>query len=377
MTYLIHASQYLLKTGLKTGGYLEIVDGKFGNYFPGNNHPDLEVVELGNTIVGPGLVDTHIHGMLKEDVMKSDWTGINKISEGLLKAGVTTWLPTTVTASSDQLTDICHMFSEHKGQETGAKIAGIHFEGPFFTEEHAGAENPKYMIDPNMKDLNRWLEASDGMLKKMSMAPERAGSCNFIRQATDAGVIISIGHSSADYDTACAAIQSGATIFTHTFNGMPEADHHNPSIANAALSVDGIYRELICDGHHVHPSLVKALIKASGEDHIVLITDCMEAGMMPDGDYILGELSVYVKDGMARLKQGDNLAGSVLLLKDAVKNLVSWGIPLASAMKMASVVPAESIGLDVSITRGNTADFIVMNQAGELQATYLAGKKRY
>ncbi|KRK07540.1 n-acetylglucosamine-6-P deacetylase [Lactobacillus pasteurii DSM 23907 = CRBIP 24.76] len=382
MAYYIHADKFFLENRTENGGYLEVQsDGKFGFYYPESQKPAGEIREYQGKWIAPGLVDTHIHGSLKEDVMKSDWEGINKISEGLLRAGVTSWLPTTVTAASDELTKICEMFAKHQGEETGAKIKGLHFEGPFFTEEHAGAENPKYMTDPDIEKLDKWLSASNGMLKKIAMAPERKGSVEFIREAVKKGVVVALGHSNANFDQAVAGVEAGASVFTHTFNGMPDPAHHGPSISNAAMSLNNVTDELICDGHHVDPAMAKALIEAVGVEHVALITDCMEAGMMPDGDYILGELPVYVKDGMARLKDGDNLAGSVLLLKDAVKNVVDWNIVTPEkAVMMASYVPAKSSDLldsCGSIKPDKDADFIVLNPDMTLSETYLNGVSRY
>lgn len=380
MRYYIHADQFYLPNGREKGGYLEIVDGKFGAYLPeGSQVPD--AVDYTGFSVAPGYVDTHIHGSVKEDVMKSDWEGINRLSEALLSAGVTSWLPTTVTASSEQLTEVCRMLAAHQGEESGAKIQGIHFEGPFFTEEHAGAENPKYMMDPSPAELDKWLEASKGMLKKISLAPERPGTPAFVSYAVSRGVKVALGHSSASYDQTKAAAQAGATIFTHTFNGMPDFSHNQPSIANAAMALENMDNELIADGHHVTPSAIKALLAAKGKDHIVLITDCMEAGMMPDGDYMLGELPVYVKDGMARLKEGDNLAGSVLQLKDGVKNLVDWGLAgKEEAVLMASYNPARSQGLldkCGAIRPGLPADFLILKDDMSLAKTYLNGEVRW
>ncbi|MST79598.1 N-acetylglucosamine-6-phosphate deacetylase [Lactobacillus equicursoris] len=381
MHYYVHADRFYLPKAVEAGGYLEITDGKFGAYYPENARPEGEIVDYTGYELAPGYVDTHIHGSVKEDVMKSDWAGIDKLSKALLGAGVTSWLPTTVTASSDQLTAVCRMFAAHQGEESGAKIQGIHFEGPFFTEEHAGAENPKYMLDPNREDLDRWLEASKGMLKKIALAPERPGTTDFIRYATSRGVMIALGHSSASYDEAKAAAQAGAEIFTHTFNGMPDFSHNQPNIANAAMALDNMDNELIADGHHVAIPAIKALIAAKGVEHIVLITDCMEAGMMPDGDYMLGELPVYVKDGMARLKDGDNLAGSVLQLKNGVKNLVDWGlVTKQAAIQMATYNAARSHHLldqCGQIAPGLPADFLILRDDMSLAKTYLSGEIRW
>ena len=382
MTYYIHADKFFLENRTENSGFLEVNDeGKFGFYYPEDQKPDGKIVDYQGKWVAPGYVDTHIHGLLKEDVMKSDWEGINKISEGLLAAGVTSWLPTTITAASTTLTKICEMFAEHQGEETGAKIQGIHFEGPFFTEEHAGAENPKYMMDPSIDEFNKWLKASNGMLKKISMAPERKGSKEFIREATKEGIVVALGHSSASFEEAAAGIEAGASMFTHTFNGMPDPAHHGATISNAAMSMNNVTDELICDGHHVQQPMVRALINAVGPEHIALITDCMEAGMMPDGDYMLGELPVYVKDGMARLKDGDNLAGSILQLKDGVKNVVDWNIVTPEkAVMMASYTAAKSAHiLDKcgSIAPDKDADFLILNPDMTLSETYLSGKSRY
>ncbi|MCT6890383.1 MAG: amidohydrolase family protein, partial [Lactobacillus sp.] len=203
----------------------------------------------------------------------------------------------------------------------------------------------------------------------------------FIRTVVKEGVVVSLGHSSATYAQAKAGVEAGATMFTHTFNGMPDPSHHDSSISNAAMDLHNVTDELICDGHHVKKELVRSLIKIKGAEHICLITDCMEAGMMPDGDYMLGELPVYVKDGMARLKDGDNLAGSILQLNVAIKNVVDWNAATPEeAIMMASYVPAKSANiLDKcgSIAPDKPADFIVLNPDMTLSETYLNGKSRY
>lgn len=381
MTYFIHADKFFLENRTELGGYLEVDNGKFGFYYPEDEKPDGKILDYSGKWIAPGLVDTHIHGLVNEDTMKSDWNGVNKISEGLLQAGVTSWLPTTITDSDEHLMETCEKFASHKGQETGAKIQGLHFEGPYFTEKHAGAENPKYMRDPSIEELRRYEKASDGMLIKMSLAPERKGSREFVREAVKDGMIISLGHSASNFKDAIACVEAGASMFCHTYNGMDPMSQHSPNLLGAAFSARLVTDELICDGHHVLQPTIRALIQAKGPEHICLITDCMQAGLMPDGDYKLGELAVYVKDGMARLKDGDNLAGSILLLKDAVKNLVDWDIVTPEdAVMMASYVPARSIHkLDKCgvIKPDHDADFIVLNPDMTLSETYLDGVSRY
>lgn len=237
------------------------------------------------------------------------------------------------------------------------------------------------MVDPDIKLFDGWRKASDNMLIKISMAPEREGSCEFIREAVKEGVTVSLGHSSSNFEDANNAVNAGASMFTHTYNGMNYLSQHTPNIIGAAFSSRLTDCELIADGHHVEIPALRALIQAKGYEHICLITDCMQAGMMPDGNYMLGELPVYVKDGMARLVNGNNLAGSILLLKDAVKNLVDWDIvSREDAVMMASYVPAKSSKiLDRCgvIAPDRAADFLILNNDMTLVETYLDGVSRY
>ena len=382
MSYYIHAAKFFLKSNTENNGYLEVTDdGKFGNYFPENNRPAGKIVEKGDQWIAPGLVDTHIHGLLGHDVMDNDWDAINVMSEGLLKAGVTSWLPTTLTGSFDQLNAVCKTIGDHAGQETGAKIQGIYFEGPYFTTEHKGAQNPKYFKDPSFDEFQQWQASAKGLLQKIAIAPERDGAVEFTEKVTSTGTVVALGHSDATFEQAKAAIEAGASVFTHTFNGMSGLNHREPGMVGAAMYLNRVDDELICDGHHVRPEVAGTLIHEKTPEHIALITDCMRAGMMPDGDYVLGEFPVYVKDGMARLKDGDSLAGSILKLNDAIKNVVDWnGVTPEDAVLMASYTAAKSCGVGDkcgSILPGRDADYLVLNPDMSLAETYLNGEQRY
>ncbi|MCI1892885.1 MAG: N-acetylglucosamine-6-phosphate deacetylase [Schleiferilactobacillus harbinensis] len=382
MSYYIHAAKFFLPSNTENGGYLEITDeGKFGQYLPESQKPTGKIEEMNGQWIAPGLVDTHIHGLLGHDVMDNDWEAIKTMSEGLLKAGVTSWLPTTLTGSFDQLNAVCKTIGDHAGQETGAKIQGIYFEGPYFTTEHKGAQNPKYFKDPSFSEYQQWQASAKGLLRKIAIAPERHGAVEFTRAVTADGTVVALGHSDATFEQAQACIEAGASVFTHTFNGMSGLNHRAPGMVGAAMYLNRVDDELICDGHHVRPEVATILIKEKGPEHIALITDCMRAGMMPDGDYVLGEFPVYVKDGMARLKGGNNLAGSVLKLNEAIKNVVDWnGVAPQDAVEMGSYVPAKSSGVGEkcgSILPGRAADYIVLNDDMSLAATYLDGQERY
>lgn len=380
MSYYIHADKFFLDNTTENGGYLEITDdGKFGTYT--STKPTGKIVDYSGYYVSPGLVDTHIHGLLGHDVMDNDWDNIQEMSEGLLKAGVTSWLPTTLTASTDQLDAVCQTIGANYKEAKGAKIQGIYFEGPFFTVEHKGAQNPKYFGDPDVEIFKRWQKSAKGLIKKIAIAPEREGAVEFTKAVSRMGVSVALGHSDATFEQARKSVEAGATVFTHTFNGMSGLSHHAPGMVGAAMSMHNVIDELICDGHHVEPAAARILIEDKRPDHVALITDCMRAGLMPDGDYVLGEFPVYVADGMARLKDGGSLAGSVLQLKEAVKNVVDWNISTPEqAVQMASKTAAISSqigGQCGSILPGREADFLIWNHDMDLKETYLDGESRY
>ena len=301
------------------------------------------------------------------------------MSQALLGAGVTSFLPTGLTASFETLDNICRTAASFVGQESGARIQGLFFEGPYFTEKYKGAQNPSYMRNPSIAELDQWLESSKGLLKKVALAPERDEVTEFINYAHKKNVFVALGHSDATYDQAANAVEAGASIWVHAYNGMRGLNHREPGMVGAVYELPNTYAELICDGHHVHPSACEILMNQKQYDHVVLITDCMSAGGLEDGDYMLGEYPVIVEKGTARLKSSGSLAGSILQLKDAVKNVVNWGVASkAQAISMASLIPAISVGIDDKcgkIKEGHKADFIVLDKDFDLRATYLGGEK--
>ena len=380
MKTFIFADKFFLKSAVKGPGYLEISDGKFGDFYSELPDQEANVIDQSGKWIAPGLVDTHIHGFVNHDVMDNDAEGIKAMSEGLLSCGVTSFLPTTLTSSKERLRDVAETVGNVHKDVTGAKIQGIYFEGPFFTEEHKGAQNPSYFGDPDLDTFHEWQEASGGIIKKIALAPERQGVKEFVQQVTNEGVVVSLGHSNATLDEAQVAVEAGASVFVHAYNGMRGLNHREPGMVGALLTLHDVFSELICDGHHVHPQAAEVLMEKAGHDHVALITDCMMAGGMPDGNYMLGEFPVVVKEGTARLESG-NLAGSILKLKEAIKNVVDWGLATPEqAVMMATYVPAVSCKIDDvcgSIAKDRDADFIVLNPDMTLEATYLDGVERY
>lgn len=373
---MIYKADYvILEEKIEKDLFVEVENGKVKSL--SKNEPEKFINLEG--ILAPGLVDTHIHGYKNEDIMNAKKGALNIISKGLLECGVTSFLPTTLTDSTEKLNQAVKIVGEEYENLEGAKVRGIFLEGPFFTEKYKGAQNEKYMSDPDIEKLKKWKELSGGLVNKIAIAPERKNTEEFIKKANAMGVYVALGHSDASYDQAMKAVDHGANIFVHTFNAMSGLHHRNPGMVGAAMNSDAI-SELICDGHHVNPDACEILINKKGYQKIALITDCMMAGGMPDGAYKLGDFPVEVKDGTARLESG-NLAGSILRLKEAVKNVVEWDIAdIYEAVQMASLIPAKSVGIDNlcgKIKVGYDADFILLDYDLNLLKTFLNGQEKY
>jgi N-acetylglucosamine-6-phosphate deacetylase len=379
-TFAIHASKFALPGGMAGAGYLTCHNGVFG-WYQTERPEDVTVVELGDVIVAPGLVDTHVHGFGGHDVTDADPATIHEIAKGILTTGVTSWFPTALTAPLDVLEKAAHAVVEAASKPGGARIEGIFFEGPWFTEKYKGAQNPSYMGDPDIDELERWLDIMEGLPVKVAIAPERAGACAFTGEARAMGATVALAHSNATYAEAMRCVEAGANIFVHTYNGMSGLHHREPGMVGAAFTSKNTFAEVICDGHHVHPVSVDVLMRAKGKDHTVLITDCMRAGGMPDGNYTLGEFPVVVEHGTARLQEGGNLAGSILSLAHAVKNVVDWGLATPEeAIAMATVNPATSVGVEDTcgqILPGRDADLAIFDFDMNHVATYLGGELVY
>ena len=379
MNYYVKAKTFLLEDGVKENAYLKVEDGKF-SAFVDTVPANAEVLDYSGYTVAPGLFDTHVHGINGFDVMDGTKEAIKEMSLAMLPLGVTRFLPTTLTSSKEALEKAIVSVKEATNEGLkGAQSAGIYLEGPFFTDKYKGAQNPQYFLDPNREDFDYWQKLADGTIVKIALAPEREGSLPFIKQITDEGVKVALGHTDASYECCGDAVDHGANIFVHLFNGMSGLHHRNPGVAGAALINEKAFAELICDGHHVHPDVATFAYKQK-QDKLALITDCMRAGLLEDGQYKLGEFDVTMKDGIARMDNG-SLAGSTLLLIDGVRNLHQWsGESLSKIWHLASLSPAKSLEMDHnygSIAEGKVADFVVLNDDINVQATVLAGEVLY
>ncbi len=379
-TYAIKADKFFLPAGPQLGGYLMVEDGVFGVWQA--DEPSCEIKDYTGSWIAPGMVDTHIHGFYNHSTTDNDPEGIDISSTELARRGTTSWLPTTFTDGVEQIKDACAAIAqadEGRGPDfCGARIQGIYLEGPFFTMKHVGAQNPAYLIDPSEEVFDQWQEAAGGRIVKSAMAAERDGAATYAAALNAQGVVTSIGHSDATYDECIAAINAGASCFTHTYNGQRGLHHREPGVVGAAMSTPETYAEIICDGKHVNPAAIKALLQAKGWQHTVLITDCLGCGGMPEGSYTSGGMDVIMKDNLCWLADGKSIAGSVLTLAQGVKNIVDWGIASADiAIRMATEVPARSARIEDkcgSIMPGRDADFVVFDHELTLVETYVGGQ---
>ena len=379
--FAVKADKFVLPGCLKGPGYLTVADGVFGTY--AEEAPEgVEVVDLSGKWVAPGFVDTHIHGFFNHATTDCDPEGVNISSRELARRGTTSWLPTTFTESVESIGRACRAIAEadkSRGDDfVGAHIQGIYLEGPFFTSKHVGAQNPAYLIDPSYEAFSEWQRLSGGRIKKSALAPEHDGSIEYISALAAEGVVTCIGHSDATYAESLAAVNAGASCFVHTYNGMRGLHHREPGIVGCAMTTPETFAEVIADGHHVMPAAVNALVRAKGWDHVVLITDCLGCGGMPEGNYMSGGLPVVMRDGACYLANGSSLAGSIATLDSVVKNVFDWGIVTAEqAIRMATEVPARSAHIDGAcgfIAPGRAADFVALDPDLMLSATYMAGK---
>jgi N-acetylglucosamine-6-phosphate deacetylase len=340
------------------------------------------------TTLTPAFFDIHVHGAAGHDAMEGTPQAFNRIGAYLASRGVGHFLATTVTAPVDPtlraLEGIANAIDAAERGDTAcaARPVGIHLEGPFISHAKRGVHPPADIQPPSIPLFERMRQAARGHILLMTIAPELPGALDLIEYATGAGTHVSLGHSDATAGQTRAAIAAGAGSATHTFNAMRRLDHREPGIAGVVLDAEALYAELICDGIHVAPEFVRLWLRAKGEARAILVTDGISATGMPEGNYMLGEFEVTVRDGRCLsttdLAGGvETLAGSVLTMDRAVANLQRFsGAPLATAVRLASRNPARMLGLDTlgDIAVGQPANFNVFSADGTLRETILRGR---
>jgi len=342
---------------------------------------EVEVIEGKDKFVVPGYIDIHVHGGGGSDIMDGDYEAINQVAISHSRFGTTAFLPTTMTMAKDKIIKSLRSICEAAKKGTaGAEILGIHMEGPYINPKKKGAQKEEDIKKISLEEFLEFNQASGNLIRLVTIAPEMPGAIGLIKYLYKQGIIASVGHSNATYVQTQAGIQAGLSHVTHTFNAMRKLHHREPGVVGAALTSPELTVEVIADGIHIHPIVLKILTKIKEGEKIVLITDAMRAAGLKDGTYDLGGQEVIVAKGQARLKDG-TLAGSVLTMDKAVRNLVTKvEVSLMKAVQMASFNPARSIGIDDkkgSLEPGKDADIVILNKNLETELTMVAGKVVY
>ena len=334
-----------------------------------------ETVDVSGCYIIPGLTDLHFHGCRGADFSDGDAAGLQTMADYELSRGVTQICPAGMTLAEPQLMKICQTAAAHKRNATvGAELVGVNLEGPFLSRAKKGAQNGAWLHAPDPALLLRLKEASEGLVKLVSVAPEEPGAIDFIRQVKDEATV-SIAHTACDYDQTMAAFEAGAKQVTHLFNAMNQLTHREPGPIGAAADSD-CRVELICDGVHIHPATIRMVFKLFGPDRVILISDTLRAAGMGDGQYDLGGQEVTVRGSLATLSDG-TIAGSVTDLMAGMVKAVSFGIPLTDAVTAAAVNPAKALGIYDrvgSLEVGKTANIAVLNADLSLRAVLLRGQ---
>jgi N-acetylglucosamine-6-phosphate deacetylase len=354
-----------------------------------NIDSETEVLDGKGLYAVPGLIDMHQHGCNGCDFCDGSMEAFHTIAKYQASNGITSVCATTMTLEETELTNILHEFSlylddldknEEKKYE-GANLCGIYLEGPFISKNKKGAQNSTYIKKPDVEMYHRLQKVSGNRIKVVTVAPEMEGAMEFIDElkgdAKDP-VVVSIAHTEATYEQALNALQKGATQVTHLYNAMPPLSHREPGVIGAALDAKDCYVELICDGIHIHPSVIRSTFRMFGEDKIILISDSMMATGLSDGVYSLGKQEVKVAGRTAQIASSGAIAGSVTNLMDCVRFLVkNVGISLDIAIQCASVNPAKALGMDDqygSIEHGKVANIVLLDQDLNLHGVILRGR---
>jgi N-acetylglucosamine-6-phosphate deacetylase len=361
---------------ITTSGVLEnkavVFDEKIVDIIDETNiSADMEIIDGMGNYLSPGLIDIHIHGCEGRDTMDEAEDTIYEISKSLVKTGVTSFLPTTMTMEFGKIENALGRIKRQMNTSGYAEVLGCHLEGPFINKKYKGAQDGTFIIQP---DFNKIKPYSD-VIKIVTIAPEIEGSHEFIKECRNNNIVVSIGHSNASFDEAKNAIETGASHITHTFNAMTPLHHRNPGIVGAAMYFD-VTCEMIIDNVHVHPAVQRIMHAVKGNEKIILISDAMRACLLKDGEYDLGGQNVYVKNNEARLTDG-TIAGSVLTMNKAVKNFIeNTGIKINQAVGMASLNPARLLGVDNrkgSIERDKDSDFVLFDEDFNVIKTFVKG----
>lgn len=342
--------------------------------------PGEEVLDCTGKLLVPGVIDIHTHGAVGCDHSAGDPEALRKVAEYEGRNGVTSFLPTTMTTSEEAIRNaVVNVRDYCKEEHEGAVPLGVHMEGPFFSQAKRGAQPPEWIRDPNIEMFRRLNAACDGMIKIVDVAPETDGALDFIRAVKDE-VVVSVAHTAADYDQACAAFEAGASHAIHLYNGMTGATHRAPGVVGAVWDTPTVTAELICDGVHIHPAMLRSTFRLLGK-RVVMISDSLQAAGLPDGARFLdaGGHEITVVNGKATLADG-TIAGSSTNLMECVRRVIGFGVELETAFYAASYAPAKVIGCENlvgSLEPGKRADVVVLDEALQPACVFVKGKRLF
>jgi len=359
---------------------LTLSDGMIETLTPATDSPfeSGTIVDAKGGYVVPGFIDLHFHGAMGVDTMDAASSAMEVMSAYCARHGVTTFYPTTWSASDEEISTVIDFVRTYAGGMPGARIGGVHLEGPYINPAHRGAQLSSFIRKPENHEYLPWLES--GVVSIITCAPEIEGCAPLIRDAVRLGVRVAIGHSSARYEQVKAAADMGATQATHLFNGMVGLHHRDPGTAGGILDDDRLLAQVICDGAHLHPAVVRLILKTKVSSRVALITDSIRGAGLADGMYENRGQSILVKDGVARDPEG-RLSGSTLTMDQALRNLITFtGCSLEEALLMVTTVPAEEMRLGARKGRlapGYDADLVFLDKELKVAATMVSGEFVY
>ncbi len=363
-----------------TAAQIEIKDKKISGIFP---YKTKEVdVDYGDNKIYPGFIDTHCHGALGFDTNDVDPEGLKKWLKGAADEGITALCPTTITQSEEVLTQaLINVASVANSDYEGARIAGIHFEGPYLNKKFKGAQPESHIVQGTIKQFDEFYKASAGLIKVVTMATENDPEHTLTKHMNKLDIAVNIGHSASTFEEAQFALANGASGFTHTFNGMSPFNHRAPGLMGASMIIRDGYSEIITDGVHVSWPAINLLFKAKGKDHVVIITDSVQAKKIGVGQYVFGGQNIEIKENGGAYLESGNLAGSTLLFNRALQNVIVHAqVDEVSAINAATINPAKVLKLNhrKGLIRANyDADIVVLNDNYDVLATYVEGSCAY
>ncbi len=363
-----------------TQAQIEIKDKKIIGIYPYNTKKVDK--DFGDHKILPGFIDTHCHGALGFDTNDVDLEGLKRWLKGACDEGITSLCPTTITQSEEVLKKALENVSlVSQSDYEGARIAGIHFEGPYLNKEFKGAQPESFIVQGTIKQFDEYYRVSNQLIKVITMATENDPEFTLTKHITSLGISVNIGHSAASYEEAQMALANGASGFTHTFNGMSPFKHRAVGLMGASMQIRDGYSEIITDGVHVSWPAINFLFKAKGKDHVVIVTDSVQAKKVGVGHYVFGGQNIEVKENGGAYLESGNLAGSTLLFNRALQNVIVHAqVDEVSAINAATINPAKVLKLEHikgRLRSGYDADIVILNDNYDVQATFVEGTLEY